>query len=62
MYAESGADLSGIAKGYDSKAERGNGFLNWQSSSANQQAAKQILREWAEDLRAALDEAHMQEG
>ncbi len=51
-----------IAKAYDNKADRRNGYLNWQSTSANQQAAKQILRAWAGDLREALDKAHMQEG
>lgn len=50
-----------IAKGYDGKADRGNGFMTWQSSVSNRQAADRILKEWAQDLRAALDKAHAQQ-
>jgi hypothetical protein len=49
-----------IAKGYDAKADRSSGFMEWQTSVSNRQAADRILKEWAQDLRAALDRAHAQ--
>ena len=47
-----------LAKGIDRKADRSTGFMNWQTSASNAQAAKRILRDWAQSLRDALDEVH----
>lgn len=47
-----------IAKSLDRGHDRDTGFMTWQSSVSNTQAAKRILRGWAQSLRAGLDEAH----
>lgn len=47
-----------MAKGLDRQADRRNGFMQWQSRVQNTQAAKTILRGWAESIVQALDKAH----
>lgn len=47
-----------IAKSLDRGYDRNTGFITWQSSVSNTQAAKRILRDWAQSLRSGLDEAH----
>lgn len=46
-----------LAKALDAKADRDTGFMQWQSSVANRQAAKRMMKPWAEALRNALDRA-----
>ena len=46
-----------IAKALDRGYDRNTGFVTWQSSVSNTQAAKRILRGWAQSLRDGLDEA-----
>ncbi len=46
-----------LAKALDPKRDRQNGFMNWQTGPANRQAAKRMMRPWAETLVKALDEA-----
>jgi hypothetical protein len=47
-----------IAKALDRKLDRNSGYVSWQSSVANTQAARRILRGWAQSLRDGLDEAN----
>lgn len=47
-----------MAKGLDAQADRARGFMTWQTSASNTQAARRILRGWAQALRDALDEIH----
>ncbi len=47
-----------IAKAMDRKDDRNSGWMKWQTSGSNKQAARQILHEWAQILRDALDEAN----
>jgi hypothetical protein len=60
IYMEIYDSLTGdlIAKALDPQADRHSGFMTWQSSASNTQAARRILRGWAQVLRDALDEAH----
>ena len=46
-----------LAKGLDRQADRRSGFMEWQTRSRNTQAARTILRGWAESLRDGLTEA-----
>lgn len=46
-----------LAKALDAKADRDTGFMQWQTSVANRQAAKRMMQPWAEALRNALDRA-----
>lgn len=46
-----------IAKAMDAKADRENGFMQWQTGPANYAAAKRMMKPWAEALRKGLDEA-----
>lgn len=47
-----------IAKALDRGYDRNSSFVTWQTSVSNTQAAKRILRGWAQSLRDALDEAN----
>ena len=47
-----------IIKALDRKFDRNGGFTRWQSSVANTQAARRILRGWAQSIRDGLDEAN----
>ena len=47
-----------MAKGLDRQADRRTGFMTWQTSASNRQAALRILKTWAQSLRDALDEIH----
>jgi len=47
-----------IAKTLDRKYDRNSGFATWQTSVSNAQAARRILRGWAQSMRDGLDEAH----
>jgi len=47
-----------IAKALDRRFDRNSGFVTWQSSVSNAQAARRILRGWAQTLRDGLDEAN----
>ena len=47
-----------IAKALDRKYDRDSGFATWQTSVSNAQAAKRILRDWAQSMRDGLDEAN----
>ena len=51
-----------IAKAMDSRADRDNGHMQWQTAPANRTAAKRMMRLWAEALRKGLDEAKKIEG
>ena len=46
-----------LAKALDRKADRGHGFMEWQTRVTNIAAGKRMMRPWAEALRKALDEA-----
>lgn len=46
-----------LAKALDAKADRNTGFMHWQTGPANRQAAKRMMKPWAEALRNALDRA-----
>jgi len=46
-----------LAKALDPKADRDRGFMQWQTGPANRQAAKRMMKPWAEALRKGLDEA-----
>jgi hypothetical protein len=46
-----------LAKALDAKADRDHGFMQWQTSAANRQAAKRMMKPWAEALRTGLDRA-----
>lgn len=50
-----------MAKGLDRKADRATGFMTWQNSASNKQAARRVLTAWAQSLRDALDEIHQEE-
>jgi hypothetical protein len=62
LYLELYDSLTGdlLGKGMDREADRANGFMTWQNSVANRQAADQILKDWATALRNGLDTAHAQ--
>ncbi len=47
-----------LAKGMDRKADRQAGYMQWQSRVQNTQAARTILKGWAESIVQALDKAH----
>ncbi len=47
-----------IAKALDRGHDRNSSFVTWQTSVSNTQAAKRILRGWAQSLRDGLDEAN----
>lgn len=59
LYLEIRDSVTGalIAKGMDRQADRRRGYMQWQSSVANAQAARTILRGWATALREGLDHA-----
>lgn len=46
-----------IAKAMDRRKDPQRGYMQWQSTVANTQAAKRILSDWAKSLREGLDEA-----
>lgn len=46
-----------IAKAMDSRADRDNGYMQWQTGPANRAAGTRMMRPWAEALRNGLDEA-----
>jgi len=46
-----------IAKAMDARADRDNGYMQWQTGPANRAAGARMMRPWAETLRNALDEA-----
>ena len=46
-----------LAKAIDKKADRGSGWMGWQSKVTNIAAGKRMMQPWAEALRQALDEA-----
>lgn len=47
-----------LAKGLDRKDDYQQGFVSWDTSGSNRQAADRILTEWARILRTGLDDAH----
>jgi hypothetical protein len=47
-----------IAKALDRKYDRDSGFATWQTSVSNAQAARRVLRGWAQSMRDGLDEAN----
>lgn len=47
-----------IAKALDRKHDRDRGWMTWQTSASNKQAARRILKDWAQTLRDGLDEAN----
>ena len=51
-----------LAKGLDKRYDRQAGYMQWQTSVSNKQAARRILKGWAQVLRDALDEAHKLDG
>ncbi|MEE4175328.1 MAG: DUF3313 family protein [Xanthomonadales bacterium] len=59
LYLEIRDSVTGalIAKGMDRQADRRRGYMQWQSSVANTQAARTILKGWATALREGLDQA-----
>ena len=46
-----------LAKAMDAKADRGNGWMQWQTRGTNIAAGKRMMRPWAEALVKGLDEA-----
>ena len=46
-----------LAKALDPTADRDIGFMQWQTGPANRQAAKRMMKPWAEALRKGLDRA-----
>ena len=46
-----------LAKAIDQKADRGHGWMEWQTKVTNIAAGKRMMQPWAEALRQALDEA-----
>lgn len=60
IYLEIRDSITGalLAKGLDRQADRQSAFMQWQTRVQNSQAARRILRGWAESLRDGLDEAH----
>jgi len=46
-----------LAKAMDMKADRGHGWMEWQTRVTNIAAGKRMMQPWAEALRQALDEA-----
>ena len=46
-----------LAKAIDKKADRGHGWMEWQTRVTNIAAGKRMMQPWAEALRQALDEA-----
>jgi hypothetical protein len=56
VYDSQTGDL--LAKALDRRADHRSGFMTWQNPATNSQAARRILRGWAQVLRDALDEAH----
>lgn len=59
LYLEIRDSVTGalIAKGLDRKADRRRGYMQWQNRVQNTQAARTILKEWANSLREGLDHA-----
>jgi hypothetical protein len=59
LYLEIRDSVTGalIAKGLDRQADRRRGYMQWQTSVANAQAARTILKGWATSLREGLDHA-----
>ena len=59
LYLEIRDSVTGalIAKGLDRQADRRRGYMQWQNSVANTQAARTILKGWASALREGLDHA-----
>jgi hypothetical protein len=51
-----------LAKALDPTADRDNGFMQMQTSSANRAAAKRMMKPWAEALRKGLDRAREETG
>ena len=63
LYVELYDSVTGdlIAKAMDRRVDRRNdGFYTWTNSATNKQAAKRILRGWADILLTALNEAKQQ--
>ena len=60
LYLEIYDSVSGalLAKGLDAQADRQTGFMTWQTGASNAQAARRILKGWAQTLVDALDEIH----
>lgn len=46
-----------IAKAMDARADRDNGYMQWQTGPANRAAGMRMMRPWAEALVHGLDEA-----
>lgn len=55
LYDSETGDL--LAKAMDKKADRGSGWMQWQTRVSNRAAGKRMMQPWAEALRQALDEA-----
>ena len=55
LYDSETGDL--LAKAMDMKADRGHGWMEWQTRATNIAAGKRMMQPWAEALRQALDEA-----
>ena len=47
-----------LAKAMDRRRDRDTGFATWQSKVSNRAAARRILKDWADVLVQALDNAH----
>ena len=48
-----------LVQAMDSKADRDNGHMQWQTGVSNRAAARRLMRPWAEALVAGLNEAHV---
>ena len=46
-----------LAKALDPKADRDNGWMQWQTKVSNRAAGKRMMQPWAEALRKGLDDA-----
>jgi hypothetical protein len=55
LYDSETGDL--LAKALDKKADRGHGWMEWQTKVTNKAAGRRMMQPWAEALREALDEA-----
>jgi hypothetical protein len=56
LYDSATSDL--LLRAIDAEAGEGSGMIEWQNSGTNLSEARHILRQWADRLRKALDEAH----
>lgn len=48
-----------IVQAMDSKADRDNGHMQWQTGVSNRAAARRLMRPWAQALVEGLNEAHV---